>query len=169
MRINSKSKIKPSVYGLGFIGEGKYRASVKGVMTPQYRRWINMMERCYSPLYHKRHPTYKDCSVCDEWLNFQNFAKWFDENKPKDNLKYHLDKDLKFSGNKIYSPEFCSFVSPNENITGSLSKSYTFTSPSGEIVHLFNLRKFCRENGLHAPAMSKVFNGKSKHHKGWTK
>jgi hypothetical protein len=60
---------------------------------------------------HKRLPTYKDCSVCDEWLNFQNFAAWYDKNYYEvTGERMDLDKDILVKGNKIYSPDTCAFV-----------------------------------------------------------
>lgn len=65
----------------------------------------------------KKHPTYTDCEVCDEWLNFQNFAKWYDENFYEvDGERMHLDKDILVKGNKIYSPETCIFVPQKINV-----------------------------------------------------
>lgn len=75
-----------------------------------YTVWYSMIRRCYSDVYHKGHPTYIGCTVCDEWLLFSNFKKWFDENYIEG---YALDKDILIKGNKVYSPETCCFV-PNE-------------------------------------------------------
>ncbi len=162
-----KDKLYPSVYGFGFIGCGIHKSSFNGKLTKQYKCWLHMLERCYSEKYHKMKPTYKECSVCDEWLNFQNFADWHIKNHPKESGVYHLDKDLTVSGNKVYSPQACSFISANENITGSLSGSFSFINPDGEVVNFKNLRRFCRENGLSPSAMSHVHSGKGKSHKGW--
>lgn len=72
-----------------------------------YNRWKAMIKRCYSPDFHKKEPTYKDCSVCDEWLTFSNYQKWFLENYKEG---CHLDKDLLIKGNKVYSPDTCCFI-----------------------------------------------------------
>ena len=48
-----------------------------------------------------------DCTVDERWHNFQNFAEWYYDNYIEG---YHLDKDILFKGNKIYSPETCCFV-----------------------------------------------------------
>jgi hypothetical protein len=49
--------------------------------------------------------------VCEEWYNYQVFAKWYEENwKPWMNSSWHIDKDILVKGNKIYSPETCCFV-----------------------------------------------------------
>ena len=76
-----------------------------------------MLERCYYEIVQSKQPTYKGCSVCDEWHNFQNFAKWFDENYYQcGNEKTHLDKDILFKKNKIYSPDTCIFVPQKINL-----------------------------------------------------
>lgn len=161
-----RDKLKPNVYGVGFIGDGEFSPKDKYA----YQRWINMLERCYSEECQAKRPTYKGCVVCDEWHNFQNFAKWYEENYPKDGGKYHLDKDLSCYGErgKLYSPETCVFVTAQVNIEEALAKSYRFLNPKGEIVDIYNLRKFCRENNLKQSGMHNVFCGKRKSYKGWT-
>jgi hypothetical protein len=97
--------------------------SKKYITCPFYRKWASMLNRCYSPKYHRRHPTYKDCSVCDEWLTFSKFKAWMEF---QDWQGKELDKDILITGNKVYSPETCVFVDSVVNcffITGSKSKS----------------------------------------------
>ncbi len=48
-----------------------------------------------------------------------------------------------------------------------VSKEYDFISPSSEYVHIINLAKFCRDNGLTGSHMNRVALGKSSHYKGW--
>lgn len=98
------------VFGVGVYEKGRHKASVNGKHTKAYHAWRNMLERCYSASLHELRPTYMGCSVCDEWLKFQSFAEWYYDNYPQDGKSYHLDKDLKILGNKIYSPETCLFV-----------------------------------------------------------
>lgn len=76
-------------------------------IDPAYRKWCGMLERCYSPKWHEKKPTYKNCSVSDEWLFFSKFKKWFDENNING---YVLDKDILNKNNKVYSKETCVFV-----------------------------------------------------------
>lgn len=100
-----------SINGIGYIGEGNYQPSVMDKQIPQYTTWINMLKRCYCGKFHDNYPTYKDCSVCDEWLNFQNFAEWYDSNYYEiEGEKMQLDKDILIKGNKVYNPETCIFV-----------------------------------------------------------
>lgn len=77
-----------------------------------YTLWKDMLGRCYNPNMLKRYPTYIGCSVCDEWLLFSNFKKWFDKNHVEG---YDLDKDILIKGNKVYSPQTCCFVPHNLN------------------------------------------------------
>lgn len=104
------------VYGVG-INDSEYitnpKINGKTVTCPIYKRWVGMIERCYSKHYQKKYPTYKGCSVCDEWLHFSNFEKWAVENYIED---YHLDKDLKIKGNKTYSPDCCLFIHGSINL-----------------------------------------------------
>ena len=79
-----------------------------------------------------------------------------------------LDKDIKVDGNKVYSPEFCSFVSPFDNYEKAGAKSFDVISPDGKPVKVYNMRKFCRDNNLNRTCMNKVLWGTQKQHKGWT-
>lgn len=109
-----QSKYYPSVHNIGYLGEGLYEVKENNNkdITIQYKTWSSMLGRCYSDN-NKKDKTYKNCSVCEEWHNFQNFAKWFDENYYEvENEVMELDKDILHKGNKIYSPENCIFV-PN--------------------------------------------------------
>ena len=104
-----RNPMRPSVYNKGYLGVGKYDGTHKDV----YSIWITMLARCYSMV----NPRVKinDSIVCDEWLNFQNFAEWcykqsffgFKDDKGK---TYHLDKDILVFGNRVYSPNTCCFV-----------------------------------------------------------
>ena len=103
-----------TVYGKGYLGVGEYQGSIEGVQTSQYKEWRGMLTRCYSNEYHKSYPTYINTQVCEEWLNFQNFAKWYEDNYYEvDNQTMHLDKDIITKGNKLYCPDKCVFV-PHE-------------------------------------------------------
>jgi hypothetical protein len=103
----------PTVWKVGYLGEGKYISREGGKLTVVYLKWSNMLERCYSEEYHKKQPTYIGCSVDERWHNFQVFAKWFEENYIEG---YELDKDILLKGNKIYSPETCCFVPKEINL-----------------------------------------------------
>ena len=97
-----------SVYNIGYLGKGKYGCESHREI---YYFWKHMLERCYDPYYINKFPTYIDCYVCEEWHNYQNFAKWYEENYYEcDNERMALDKDIFIKGNKVYSPKTCCFV-----------------------------------------------------------
>ena len=99
------------VYGKGYMGQGKYSSRENNKKTDCYNTWYKMIERCYDEKYHKKYSTYIDCEVCEEWLCFQNFAKWYEEYYYEiEGQRMHLDKDILVKGNKIYSPDTCIFV-----------------------------------------------------------
>jgi len=132
-------------FGVGFVGVGSYKASVNRSHTKQYQTWKGMMQRCYSKFWHKRHPTYIGCTVCDDWHNFQVFAEWFDSNYVDG---CELDKDILVKGNKVYCPDMCLFVSKNENVVSALSKDWVLNDFLGGTLTVNNLKKFCLSFGL---------------------
>ena len=70
-----------------------------------------MLQRCYDPYYINKEVSYIDCYVEEYFHNFQNFAKWHEENYYECNGEVmQLDKDILVKGNKIYSRETCIFV-----------------------------------------------------------
>ena len=105
-----KNRNKPSVAGVGYLGYGPYKSAENGKLTTHYMRWNGMLSRCYSPT-SPAYPVYggNGVTVCKEWHNFQNFAKWYDEYKYKED-GWHIDKDLLKKGNKVYCPEFCCII-----------------------------------------------------------
>ena len=96
-------------HGVGYNSLGEFKTKICGNRTPAYKAWSNMIERCYSPEFHKRQPAYIGCTVADEWHDYQVFAKWFSDHEYS-GLGYQLDKDLLYRGNKVYSPDTCCFV-----------------------------------------------------------
>lgn len=160
-----KDPLSPSVYGVGFIGVGNHKSKAGKKPTKAYACWMNMMGRCYHPPIQNKVPTYAGCSVSDEWHNFQNFADFYESNF-KEGME--LDKDTLLQGNKVYSKETCVFITHKENSTHATARTHRFTSPSGEAVEIYNLKKFCKENGLDRSTMTQVRNGKSSIHRGWT-
>ena len=87
--------------------EGGKRKQKRVWRCPCYRVWTHMLERCYDAKRQERQPTYKGCSVSDEWHIFSNFRAWMVAQDWEDK---HLDKDILFEGNKVYGAETCIFV-----------------------------------------------------------
>lgn len=128
-----KSPYTPIVYGVGFLGVGKFKPSSNGIKNKYYELWCSIIARCYSEKRLKQVSFYRGCSVCKEWHNFQNFAKWYTEQEFCFE-GYHLDKDILVEGNKVYSPETCSLVPMEINILFTDSKASRGDYPIG--VHL---------------------------------
>ena len=121
------------VYGVGYFGEGEYKVYDKnGKITRVYKTWHSMLTRCYDERYYKRNPTYTNCKVCDEWHNFQNFAKWYYDNYYEvEGERMCLDKDILIKHNKIYSPETCIFVPEKINVLFTKRQNDRGNNPIG--------------------------------------
>ena len=106
-----KCPYEPRIFGVGYLGEGKYKTRENGKQTDEYRIWYNMLMRCYDPKIYEKYPTYKGCAVEEYLLNFQHMGEWIEENYYEvPGEKMCLDKDILHKGNKIYSRETCIFV-----------------------------------------------------------
>lgn len=170
----------PCVCGIGFPGQGIWKAYINGKATKEYVAWHGMLTRCYSEVYHKQFPTYRECSVSVHWHNFQNFcedilhldgyASW-----KVAGSKYQLDKDIKIKGNKIYASNTCQFVTNKENnqveykencLTGL---TYIGTRLSDGYVEEFKHQTlFAKKYNLHQQHVNKCILGHRKSHGGWT-
>lgn len=110
-----KDVMQPVVFRVGFIGDGPHMANPNGVPNPVYWVWHDMLERCYANRNYGRFIYYRDVKVDPVWFNYQIFADWYvnqiSEFKDVD-FKWHIDKDLKFPGNRFYSPNTC-YVLPS--------------------------------------------------------
>lgn len=107
-----KNPFHKTSFGVGYIGYTTTRKN--GALKESYKHWYAMIQRCYGKGHEKY---YKDCTVCDEWLCFENFEKWYEENYYEvDGEIMNLDKDILIKGNKTYSPETCIFVPKNINL-----------------------------------------------------
>lgn len=132
---NVKNPYNPNVYGKGYIGVGEYTQKGRvGVV------WRSMLLRCYDKSYLEKHTTYKDVEVCEEWLNFQNFARWFysqkySDHQDKNGKVYHIDKDILVKGSKVYSPETCCFIPQEINVLFTKRESKRGDYPIGVRYH----------------------------------
>lgn len=91
---------------------------------PIYKRWLCVLERCFSEKWKKASPAYRDVTCCQEWLLFSNFRNWM---ITQDWEGKELDKDLRVFDSKVYSPDNCCFVSSGLNTF--LVKGRTAQSP----------------------------------------
>lgn len=109
-----KNSFLPSLFGKGFMGQGLYKSrNLDGSRTKEYKAWRAILDRCYRENSGTKNNSYQDVTVCEEWYNFQNFAKWHRENYIEG---FQLDKDILSTGVKVYSPETCCFVPQEINM-----------------------------------------------------
>ena len=135
-----KNPFHPSIQGVGYLG---IKSNSNISKSPPFLKWQSMLLRGYNKKFKEKHPTYKDVTVCKEWHNFQNFAKWYDEKwKPWMDKTWNLDKDILVKGNKIYSPETCAFVPQEINNMLLNTISYRGKQPKGVWKHG---EKYCAE------------------------
>jgi hypothetical protein len=107
-----------TVFGVGYVGVGKYKTKInQNDKTVMCNIWYAMLQRCYAEKYRNKYPAYEGCTICDEWLNFQNFCKWYEKNYyDVGEGRMHIDKDILVKGNKVYSPQTCVFVPQRINM-----------------------------------------------------
>lgn len=85
-------------------------------VCPYYNKWKSILARCFNSKTQERQPTYKGCTVAEEWKYLSNFIKWVDSQPNKDWKECELDKDFLIQGNKHYSPETVVFVHKSVNL-----------------------------------------------------
>ena len=105
-------------YGVACEGVGSFSPKKDNKL---YVLWCNMLKRVYSDSFKESNPSYKGCTVCERWLNFQNFCNdiCMMDNFPEWYVftgEFQLDKDSIIPNNKEYSPEACSLISRDENL-----------------------------------------------------
>ena len=132
------------LYGIGYIGEGKFKAIENGKLTRVYDTWHDMLRRCYDKEFHKKNSTYIDCEVSEEWYNFQNFGMWYEENYYEvEGERMALDKDILNKGNKIYSLNNCIFVPQTINLLFVKNNKNRGESVIGTSPHQGKYRAYC--------------------------
>lgn len=160
--------LHPKVYGKGFVGVGSYNPKESPEL---WNLFTHMHRRCYDSKYISR-KYYEGCEVDLIWHNFQEFCRtvklldgyeeWakFEKGPGGRNL-YQLDKDIRFPGNKVYSPDTCQFVLQSENTSFATSKprkGYRFVK-DGKLIEVEYLRKWCEEVGLNHTSIRGLLNG----------
>lgn len=132
------------LFGIGYTGIGKYKCSKNKKLNTDYNTWYGIFERAYSEEHQKRQPTYKGCTVSEEWHNFQNFAAWYEKNYIEG---WFIDKDIIIKGNKIYSPETCCFVPQEINNLFTNRQNHRNNLPVGVSKNKGRYRATSTQNG----------------------
>lgn len=107
--------------------------------------WRGMISRCYDEKceYYKNYGLI-GVSVCEEWRNdFMSFYNWSIENGWEEGLELDKDKKVDKKPGKLYSPDFCTFMTHREN---------SLYTSSSKIIEYGGVRKnlciWCEELGL---------------------
>ena len=82
----------------------------KKIKVREYSLWTSMLHRCFSQEKLQDNPTYKDCLVSDNFLNYTYFYDWCQNQIGFGKQGWQLDKDILSESNKIYSETTCAFI-----------------------------------------------------------
>ena len=134
-----QSRAHKLILGVGFNSKRKHIARANGRNTKVYQTWRNMLSRCYDKDFQKQQPTYLDCTVADEWHDFQNFADWIESHEYAF-CGYELDKDVLIPNNKIYSEATCVLLPRDINALFNNRSRYRGDYPLGVRFH----KSICR-------------------------
>ena len=120
-RSNPKNPYDKTVAGVGYIGQlnnGDVPRTID--YKREYMHWQAMIGRCYGS--NREGTSYEDCTMDEKLLCFAYFVEHINEItnyeewlvNPDD--CWHIDKDLKYPGNKHYSIENCTFLRNEDNV-----------------------------------------------------
>mgnify|MGYP003592593139 FL=1 len=114
-----KDNTQPSVIGVGVLGVGEYSPSIH---KKHHTLWCSMLSRCYNKT-NEKYKNYRDCKVSANFLDFQFFAKWCEDQIGFNKDGFEIDKDLLSKQVKIYSEKTCVFLPKELNSFLALPKT----------------------------------------------
>lgn len=118
------------IYGVGF-NDRKYPASGSHRFVREYALWKAMLQRCFEEKALNKRPTYRGCSVSDNFKSYSYFYEWCNNQIGFGVEGYQLDKDLLFKDNKIYSEKNCLFLPRRINSALVRKESARGSLPAG--------------------------------------
>ena len=147
-----KDKLLPSVQGVGILGDEPVRENDQ--LLKEYKLWQDMLKRCYNNKFHDTRPTYKGCSVSNNFRYYPYFKEWCNKQIGFDQDGFDLDKDILSRGTKVYSEDTCCFVPKEINnsftvITNKKSNYYVGVSYHKKFGKFYSrLNKFGKQTSL---------------------
>jgi len=89
--------------------------------SPLYNRFVGMTQRCRdSNAINYKNYGGRGISVCREWRNFDNFAKWSLENGFREDLQLN-----RIDNNGHYCPSNCNYITRAENAQNTRANIHT--------------------------------------------
>ena len=124
---------KPTVCGVGVVGSKLSKVELESKV---YKTWRRIISRCYNLSLVEKHPTYKDCTVSNDFLYYPTFKDWYFNQPSHINEGWVIDKDLLCrDGFKIYSPDTCVILPPEINSLLTNTKAKRGDLPIGVRLH----------------------------------
>ena len=110
-----KSNYDPTVCDNGYNGIGPYNKIdiYDGLSAPfVYNHYKHILNRVYNADKMDKYSSYIGCVVDESFLDYQNFFEWFKSEyyEVSTGEEMHIDKDILYKNNKIYSPTTCVIV-----------------------------------------------------------
>lgn len=145
----------PSAHGVGITGK-KYTPTYKDQFgkrktRAEYSIWNDMLRRCYSQKRIVKQPTYKGCTVSENFKHYEYFYEWCNNQIGFGKECWELDKDLLVKGNKLYSEDVCVFLPKELNLLLIKSNRLRGETPIGVSYHkvseVFSAQMNRREEG----------------------
>lgn len=172
MDIKSSKSDTKLVFGVG-TNDANYKVQIKNNKSSQpswicpfYRKWVNLLMRCYCESYKAKRKSYDGATVCVEWHLFSTFKSWMEiqDWEGKD-----LDKDLLIRGNKVYSPETCVFISIKINsfITDRIRNKGSYATGVSFHKASDRLRSDCRNPFTNKKEFLGTFMDELEAHRAW--
>lgn len=76
----------------------------------------SILKRLFRDSYKQKNLAYSDGTISEEWMKFESFSSWAQNQVGHERKDWHIDKDILVKGNKHYGPETCCFVPLRINI-----------------------------------------------------
>jgi hypothetical protein len=180
-----KNCYSPSLFGVGYVGQGQWQTKMKGKNTKEYTLFKNILSRCYNNQ-NKNYKYYgeKGITLDKNLHNFQNFCLMISNLPNYDKWKHDkmeewcLDKDfvckkLNISP-KIYSKETCIFITKKENTAEMINRNLLtgLTYVGIRVLDNYeeeftNQNHFAKKWGLDNSHVNSCIHNKRERHKGW--
>lgn len=132
-------------------GSGRWMTQLKIDQKTYFTKsglvWRNMLARTRTGSAAQiDHPSYIGCSISKNFKDFQFFTEWHINQIGFDQENYHIDKDILFEGNKLYSENTCVLIPAELNTFFNSHKMGRGLYPQGVSYHSQSNKYLARIN-----------------------